>query len=203
MAWFPADPNWTGFYLPRGTEQELEDFESILRDIPQPASQQHAMSSDPQHDLPTVDATSPDLYSTSLMAPSTNDNPGLSNQATIGGDSLFPNASNQPHSMTLAPRAEQPSEQLANPRAAANARTARTPRRSLQPGGNGSTLFRCGWKDCTYDGTFGREAELMRHVKLLHVSPRSYECRMLGCGRVFNRRDNLLDHRRRAHPIQQ
>ncbi|KAB8264686.1 hypothetical protein BDV32DRAFT_117399 [Aspergillus pseudonomiae] len=195
------DPNWPGFYFPPPTEQELEYLETILRDIAQPASQQHAMSSYPQRDLPAGDPT-PNPHTSPGIAPLANEDPGHGNQATIGGDSAFPNA-DQPQSMTSALRAEQPSEQLANSQATANARGARTPRRSPQPRDNGTALFQCGWKDCTYDGTFGREAELIRHVKLLHVSPRSYECRMPGCGRVFNRRDNLFDHRRRAHPSQE
>ncbi|KAE8401839.1 hypothetical protein BDV37DRAFT_253747 [Aspergillus pseudonomiae] len=195
MAWFPADPNWDRFYLLPGIEQEL-DLESILRDIPQPASQQHAMPSYPQRDLPTVDATSPDPHLT-LIARSTNDNPGLSNQATISRNSPFHQATE-----IMVPYAEQSSEQLGHPGATPSASRTRTPRRPLQRQGNRTTPFRCGWKDCTYNGTFGRKAELMRHIDLLHVSPHSFDCPLRGCKRVFNRWDNLSDHMRRAHHIQ-
>ncbi|OGM42308.1 hypothetical protein ABOM_007910 [Aspergillus bombycis] len=192
MAWFPADPDWTDFYLPPGTEQELEDLENVLRDIPQLSSQQHAMPSYPQCDLPTTDAAPPDPHpssASSLIAPSPNHNPALCN----------PSATGRHNPVMPASPAVQPSEPLANPGATPKVRKARTPQKSLPPQDNSTTPLRCGWKDCTYNGTFGRKAELMRHIALLHVSPHSYDCPVPGCRKVCNRSDNLLDHIRRAH----
>ncbi|KAL5356397.1 hypothetical protein BJX96DRAFT_105859 [Aspergillus floccosus] len=60
-------------------------------------------------------------------------------------------------------------------------------------------LFRCQWKDCAYSGSFGRRTELRRHVETQHLAPSAYRCSERGCGRLFNRRDNLDEHLRRVH----
>ncbi|PLB50166.1 hypothetical protein P170DRAFT_435355 [Aspergillus steynii IBT 23096] len=59
-------------------------------------------------------------------------------------------------------------------------------------------FFICKWEGCTHKRNhFRREIDLMRHVKNIHVSPRSYRCDV--CNMLFNRRDNLEAHTRRVH----
>ncbi|KAJ1716282.1 hypothetical protein NYO67_1541 [Aspergillus flavus] len=178
MAWFPADPNWNDFYLPPGIEQELKDLETIFRDMPQPANQNHAQPSYSIPHAPKVDVTTPDPHS--LIAPPTHQNSGLGNQAMMSLDSPFSNTY-QPQGMAPVPAAQQPSEPLANPKTTPTAREARPHRKSVQLQGNSTNPLRCGWKDCKYNGTFARKAELMRHIDLLHVSPHSYDCPVRGC----------------------
>ncbi|KAH8699079.1 hypothetical protein BGW36DRAFT_377256 [Talaromyces proteolyticus] len=57
--------------------------------------------------------------------------------------------------------------------------------------------FQCEWKGCAYEGKFKHKRALMRHVESLHVSPGLYECHTAGCGRKYNRKDNLAEHQRR------
>ncbi|RAK96519.1 C2H2-type zinc finger protein [Aspergillus ibericus CBS 121593] len=57
-----------------------------------------------------------------------------------------------------------------------------------------STDLRCEWRGCTYRNTFNRPADLIRHVRNLHVAPRSFACYM--CGRRFNQAYNLRNHMR-------
>ncbi|KAE8420278.1 hypothetical protein BDV36DRAFT_293411 [Aspergillus pseudocaelatus] len=191
MAWFPSDPNWNDFYPPAGTEQELQDLESIFRDIPQPTNHTHAKTTYSQSYLPMVDSTTLDTHS--LIAPSANHHPGLGNQPMMSRDS------SQPWSMPPVPHAEQPFEQSVNPKLIPKSRKPRGDRKSPELQGSRSTPLRCGWKDCSYTGTFARKAELMRHIDVLHVSPHSYDCPVRGCRKVCNRWDNLWEHIRRAH----
>ncbi|KAJ5652767.1 hypothetical protein N7507_010193 [Penicillium longicatenatum] len=60
-----------------------------------------------------------------------------------------------------------------------------------------SERLKCDWKGCRYTGTFGRKAELKRHVDTQHISPRAYKCPK--CGRPHNRDDNMNGHLRRVH----
>lgn len=55
----------------------------------------------------------------------------------------------------------------------------------------------CRWSGCAYNGTFGRKADLMRHIDNTHVDPRAHRC--LCCGSLFNRKDNLDKHLLRVH----
>lgn len=64
---------------------------------------------------------------------------------------------------------------------------------------HGST-FKCHWKGCRYNGTFGRSTELKRHVETQHISPNAFKCPYRGCNKSYNREDNLKTHVRRAHP---
>ncbi|RAK97360.1 uncharacterized protein BO80DRAFT_194329 [Aspergillus ibericus CBS 121593] len=64
-----------------------------------------------------------------------------------------------------------------------------------------STLT-CGWNGCTYIRPFNRPADLLRHIKNIHVSPQSYPCWVPGCHRIFNRKDNLVEHLCRFHHLQ-
>ncbi|KAB8217993.1 hypothetical protein BDV33DRAFT_131518 [Aspergillus novoparasiticus] len=58
---------------------------------------------------------------------------------------------------------------------------------------------RCRWEGCTSTRCFNREADLLRHVRYIHIAPRSYQCDVDGCFRSFNRGDNLKDHKLRVH----
>ena len=57
----------------------------------------------------------------------------------------------------------------------------------------------CKWEGCQYPHPFGREADLVRHLKTVHINPGAYICSELGCGRPCSRKDNLEAHRQRVH----
>ncbi|KAJ0419559.1 hypothetical protein BJY00DRAFT_313942 [Aspergillus carlsbadensis] len=57
----------------------------------------------------------------------------------------------------------------------------------------------CEWRGCNYTGTFSRHAQLKRHVDTKHIYPGSFVCPVPGCGRAFNRKDNLGVHFRQFH----
>jgi hypothetical protein len=57
----------------------------------------------------------------------------------------------------------------------------------------------CKWEGCEYDGFFGREDDLLRHVRSVHVSRSSYLCPARECSKSFNRKDNRDAHFRRLH----
>jgi uncharacterized Zn-finger protein len=57
----------------------------------------------------------------------------------------------------------------------------------------------CKWDGCKYTGSFGREADLLRHVRTAHISPRSFVCSVSGCRKSCSRKDNLEAHHRRVH----
>ena len=57
----------------------------------------------------------------------------------------------------------------------------------------------CKWEGCEYDGFFGREDDLLRHVKSVHISRSSYLCPARECSKSFNRKDNRDAHFRRLH----
>ncbi|RMZ39659.1 hypothetical protein AFCA_002547 [Aspergillus flavus] len=58
---------------------------------------------------------------------------------------------------------------------------------------------RCRWEGCTSTRCFNREADLLRHVRYIHIAPQSYQCDVNGCFKSFNRGDNLKDHKLRVH----
>ncbi|KAL3465683.1 hypothetical protein BJX64DRAFT_252271 [Aspergillus heterothallicus] len=60
-------------------------------------------------------------------------------------------------------------------------------------------ILSCYWPGCTYTGSFSKKGQLTRHVKTLHVSPRSFACPEVGCGKLFHRKDNRTEHVRRVH----
>jgi uncharacterized Zn-finger protein len=64
---------------------------------------------------------------------------------------------------------------------------------------SGPLPLRCYWPACTYTGTFSKKGQLTRHVNTKHISPGSFECPQLGCGKAFDRKDNLGEHMRRIH----
>jgi hypothetical protein len=57
----------------------------------------------------------------------------------------------------------------------------------------------CKWEGCKYEGSFRRVADLLRHIRTVHISPGSYTCPVAGCLKSFNRRDNLEAHVQRIH----
>ncbi|KAJ5154536.1 uncharacterized protein N7500_009975 [Penicillium coprophilum] len=59
--------------------------------------------------------------------------------------------------------------------------------------------FKCEWKGCRYDRLFSRKGVLMRHIETQHVTPGAFKCPDPGCGRAFNRRENLKAHRQTIH----
>ncbi|KAJ5219654.1 hypothetical protein N7468_008858 [Penicillium chermesinum] len=58
--------------------------------------------------------------------------------------------------------------------------------------------FKCEWKGCRYNGAFGRWAELKRHIETKHVYPNHFQC--YRCKKQYNRKDNLEEHCKKAHP---
>ncbi|KAB8260692.1 hypothetical protein BDV32DRAFT_149126 [Aspergillus pseudonomiae] len=68
-----------------------------------------------------------------------------------------------------------------------------------ESGKNYRPVQRCKWEGCTSTKIFNREADLVRHVRTIHIAPRSYRCNVGGCFRSFNRGDNLKEHMLRVH----
>lgn len=65
---------------------------------------------------------------------------------------------------------------------------------SSSPPMDSTTSKKCEWKGCTFLRPFRRDAELMRHIKTVHVSRDAYKCPV--CGKAFGRKDKMEDHRR-------
>jgi hypothetical protein len=57
----------------------------------------------------------------------------------------------------------------------------------------------CKWEGCKNTHPFSREADLLRHVKSVHISPGSYTCSEPRCRKSCSRKDNLAAHRQRIH----
>jgi hypothetical protein len=76
--------------------------------------------------------------------------------------------------------------------------TDRTPPFTLDEYDQAASMV-CKWEGCKYRGEFKRKVDLLRHVKLVHISPGGYSCSVEGCVRVFNRKDNRDAHLRRVH----
>ncbi|KNG83295.1 hypothetical protein ANOM_008717 [Aspergillus nomiae NRRL 13137] len=68
-----------------------------------------------------------------------------------------------------------------------------------ESGKNYRPVQMCKWEGCTSTKIFNREADLVRHVRTIHIAPRSYRCNVDGCFRSFNRGDNLKEHMLRVH----
>ncbi|KAE8311091.1 hypothetical protein BDV41DRAFT_542968 [Aspergillus transmontanensis] len=62
-------------------------------------------------------------------------------------------------------------------------------------------ILRCKWEGCTSRRHFNREADLVRHIKTIHISPRSYKCAIENCSKTYNRGDNLKEHMLKVHQI--
>jgi hypothetical protein len=83
-----------------------------------------------------------------------------------------------------------------------NGLTPREPRGSQPELSNKSTpesSWQCKWEGCTYAGSFGRESDLLRHLRTKHISPGMHRCPWAKCPRVFNRKDKMREHVRQAH----
>lgn len=65
---------------------------------------------------------------------------------------------------------------------------------SSRPTEEATPSKKCEWKGCTFPRPFRREAELIRHIKTVHVSRDAYKCPI--CGKGFGRKDRMEDHRR-------
>ncbi|KJK63834.1 hypothetical protein P875_00064728 [Aspergillus parasiticus SU-1] len=68
-----------------------------------------------------------------------------------------------------------------------------------ESGKNRRLAQRCKWEGCTSTKCFNREADLLRHVRTIHIAPRSYRCNVDGCFKCFNRGDNLKEHMLKVH----
>ncbi|PIG81888.1 hypothetical protein AARAC_003716 [Aspergillus arachidicola] len=68
-----------------------------------------------------------------------------------------------------------------------------------ESGKNQRLAQRCKWEGCTVMKCFNREADLLRHVRTIHIAPRSYRCNVDGCFKCFNRGDNLKEHMLKVH----
>ncbi|KAL3465627.1 hypothetical protein BJX64DRAFT_285232 [Aspergillus heterothallicus] len=60
-------------------------------------------------------------------------------------------------------------------------------------------VFRCRWQGCRSNTSFRREADLIRHLRTVHISPKAFPCMEPDCGMGFGRRDHLRMHRRSRH----
>jgi len=68
----------------------------------------------------------------------------------------------------------------------------------------GQTLvIQCKWEGCQYGGSFARVADLLRHLKTVHILPGYFLCPITTCGRLFNRKDNAIAHHRRQHQFEE
>ncbi|XHG03088.1 hypothetical protein AWENTII_006410 [Aspergillus wentii] len=61
--------------------------------------------------------------------------------------------------------------------------------------------FKCKWEGCPSKPSFNRDVDLLRHVKTIHICPRSYVCYIPGCQKRFNRKDNLTEHIKNYHDM--
>ncbi|KAL2826583.1 hypothetical protein BJY01DRAFT_229612 [Aspergillus pseudoustus] len=59
--------------------------------------------------------------------------------------------------------------------------------------------LQCRWEGCNSSTIFRREADILRHLKTIHVSPKAYPCPEWGCNKAFGRKDHLRAHRRKCH----
>ncbi|KAL2840137.1 hypothetical protein BJX68DRAFT_190066 [Aspergillus pseudodeflectus] len=62
--------------------------------------------------------------------------------------------------------------------------------------------YTCKWEGCISTIVFRREADLIRHLRTIHISPNQYPCTEPNCNWTFGRRDHLLHHVRRRHTTQ-
>ena len=72
--------------------------------------------------------------------------------------------------------------------------------RGVPPSRDSPELPECNWKACTYNKrTFRRLPDLERHVYKTHIEPGMHQCPVVGCEKVYNRRDTLNNHYKRHH----
>lgn len=65
----------------------------------------------------------------------------------------------------------------------------------IQPEGD----LRCEWRGCPSSRSFGRLADLKRHVETFHIARTTYRCAKEGCMRTFKRKDKFKEHIRKSH----
>ncbi|KAE8423474.1 hypothetical protein BDV36DRAFT_242659 [Aspergillus pseudocaelatus] len=72
---------------------------------------------------------------------------------------------------------------------------------AIQSENDARPILRCRWEGCTSRRQFNREADLVRHIRTLHIAPRSYKCIIENCSKTYNRGDNLKEHILRVHQV--
>jgi hypothetical protein len=98
-----------------------------------------------------------------------------------------PNYTPAANASTIDPLARQRPNHYAAPR---------TPQLNHHP-----TSFQCKWQGCRSSRHFRREADLIRHIRTIHISPYAHPCYVEGCDRSFGRKDHLQEHLRRCHHL--
>ncbi|XHF98662.1 hypothetical protein AWENTII_002207 [Aspergillus wentii] len=53
---------------------------------------------------------------------------------------------------------------------------------------------KCKWEVAPIRNFFNRDTDLMRHIKHIHVSPRTYSCNINRCRKSCSRKGNLMQH---------
>ncbi|KAL5051306.1 hypothetical protein BDW71DRAFT_202493 [Aspergillus fruticulosus] len=66
----------------------------------------------------------------------------------------------------------------------------------LNPTNKDVPVFRCEWKGCRSATVFGREADLIRHLKSVHIARDAYTCPEPNCDKRFGRKDHLKAHQK-------
>ncbi|RAH73795.1 uncharacterized protein BO66DRAFT_388477 [Aspergillus aculeatinus CBS 121060] len=129
--------------------------------------------------------------------------PFIDSSAPGLGTVRLPPLDSSPHQQHEPPFVHVPGQQLSSGQTLPS-RSRNTPRTGLATEHRDRTastigIFQCDWKGCDARPTFHRSADLWRHIKHLHLSPGSHVCLIDGCGRSFNRNDNLTEHALRVH----
>ncbi|PYI19598.1 hypothetical protein BO99DRAFT_137642 [Aspergillus violaceofuscus CBS 115571] len=153
---------------------------------------------------PTSDRFSPARQYTGPTSTVTADSSSVTDNSTLGlGTSQFLPQESSLHRQHHGSSANVPSSQLSgtdvvSPRSKNAGRPDTAAERRNSTVSRTSTL-QCDWRGCDTHPTFNRAADLWRHIKHLHLSPASHVCWIDGCGRSFNRPDNLTEHALRVH----
>lgn len=68
-------------------------------------------------------------------------------------------------------------------------------------GSQGGKSFKCGWEDCEsqHTSSYGHHSCLWRHIKEKHILKDIYECPAPRCGKLFGRKDKMIEHLRGRH----
>ncbi|KAL4745641.1 hypothetical protein BDW72DRAFT_198436 [Aspergillus terricola var. indicus] len=99
---------------------------------------------------------------------------------------------------------DRPPHESAEPAAASspNGRGAdqqRSMRRTDNLSFNVTPVYRCRWQGCPGQTNFRRKADLLRHLKTIHIEPEAYPCLSPNCGQSFGRKDHLKQHMMTGH----
>ncbi|KAL4746649.1 hypothetical protein BDW72DRAFT_184536 [Aspergillus terricola var. indicus] len=55
-------------------------------------------------------------------------------------------------------------------------------------------VSQCKWIGCRSSTPFIREADLIRHLRSVHIAPNAFFCDQHNCGKRFGRKDHLKAH---------